>query len=740
MGIMMNFNPIFPFENMVAAIALVAAASGLLAWRGARKARRWPRVLVTAARTAGVLLLAAVALNPGNWVERRSGRETEWVILADRSLSMAVKDADGRSRWSEAVRLAAKAASFDPERARIDVFSDAAAQSSLRDLETTVPDGKGTDIPSAIDSALNRARATGRNLAGVLLLSDGRQTIPAREGIAIKARAQDSPVYAVPIGGHVPVKDLAVRSGRRQYVGFAGQKTRIHVTVDNKGLGPVKPTVRLLDSAGKVLDSRQVEAPDNGSVPVQFEIEAGKAGWSEYRVVTDPWEGERILGNNESGFGVMTLENRLRVFVAEGTPHWDSKFLVQLLRKQANVEVTSVYRVTSERYFKVETDVSKSSESSESIFPDSPGELGAYDLVIFGKGVEYFLTPARIALLKDFVREQGGCVMFARGKPYSGSFPELDSMEPASAWGDQVAGRIRFRPTVAGEEAGLFGESMAGRDDPVWGRMPPIDSAHRCIGLKPFVEILAEGVVDTGQGDAVFPLLMSRRYGRGLVLVMNAEGIWHWDFFPQVAEAGNVYQELWPSLLQWAAMHSEFLPGAEYSLRLAESVVQPGRPVRVAVSRRTAAAAGAASPALGIWRGGTLVGEQPTAAMETAGRWDAMIAQSEPGMYKIELLDSPGGKSLGVSAVLQVAPPPAEEDELSSDPAFLRALAEQSGGQVVAEADLEKTVGAFAAVQQRDVRTEKAVWTPSWAKWWWLCAALACFTVEWFVRRRSGLM
>ena len=733
----MDVNPILPLERTVLLMAAVMVLGGLLAWRSSAKAGRRLRIGITAARVAGLACLAAIALNPGRWREGRVEADREWAVLADRSLSMATPDCDGASRWKAACALARRAAAAAPEPGRVRIHPFAGELEDPRspaELAGLKPEGDATDILAAAGSLLNRYRSGNRRLAGVILLSDGRQVRPgARDDLAIRARALDCPIYTLALGGRVGRRDLALSPVRRQFVTFPGQLVRVTANVDTEGLPNIAPTLSLVDPTGRPLAEKKIEAQGDGRVPAAFEIAAGAPGYYEYAIRTPPWPGESNADNNEARFGVHVLPGRIRILLVEGLPYWDSKFLAQLLRKQPCVDLAAVFRVSADRFFRVDA-AGAAGDAVRTAFPDDAAALAAYDVVMIGKGAEYVLTPDRIRLLKDFLREQGGSVIFARGKPYSGDFADAAAIEPI-AWGGPLAEDVAFRPTAAGEEAGLFGDLLPGRDDPLWGRMPRLRQANACAALQPFAEVLVEGSYETAGRKSALPLVVSWRFGKGVILAVNAEGLWQWDFFPASEEASRTYREFWLQTVVWAATHREFMPGQRLSLRLSESRVLPGEAVHAHVAARTA---GPAQPALRVLRGDRLAQEPALAPSGTgSNRWNAIVSLREPGTYRVELTDRTVAGP-GVFATLQVAAPPAERDNVSADRDFLDALALASGGRPISASDLDALFNRKPPDDSGAV--EKAQWLPLWNRWWFLLVALSCFGVEWFLRRRNGLL
>jgi hypothetical protein len=326
-------------------------------------------------------------------------------------------------------------------------------------------------------------------------------------------------------------------------------------------------------------------------------------------------------------------------------------------------------------------------------------------------------------------------VLFARGKPYGGRFPQLESLE-AVEWGEALSGGSRFTP-VADAGAGLFGAALPAADDRVWGTLPPLEDTHSVARLKPFARVLAEGTTEGRQTK--LPLLIVRRYGRGMVATVNADGLWRWDFRPEVREQGAVYQQFWVQLMQWCATYSEFRPGEDFAVRLREASAAPGQPVRAVIAYR---GAGKPEPVLKITRDGQPAGETvatPLPGEEGGREWAAVITPDAAGRYVVRVADKAKPGKLEGEAALAVLAPLAENDDLRPDAESLATLARESGGKVWAVSDVDRL---RAALWQRDESASigKPRWEPLWTKWWVAALVAFVFGGEWWMRRREGLL
>ena len=732
----LTWNPAFRLPEALTLALVFLAAAGWLAVRGASEARGGVRGTLVGLRSIGLLLLALLWLNPGRWLEEDLDAKRDWIVLLDRSASMRAEHRGKDSRWEIATRAAEKLrkASGDQGAVRVRTFASQ-LEDETPDSAQLAADGAATDLGRAVNASLDQ-RAT--PLAGLIVLSDGRETARAKlDETARRARGRGVPIHVVPLAGDWGTRDLSLTALPRQVTAFKGQPVKFSAVLENRGLGAIKPAVMLIGPDGKEIARKDATLSDGQRAAVTFEIPSAPETGGDYTLRTDPWPGEHLPANNVETVHVNVLASKTRVLLLEGAPYWDSKFLAQLLRQQSAVEILTVHRLNEERYFRVESTGAEPLQSPDSVFPKTAEELARYDLIVFGKGADGFLDAARTAALQGFVRDQGGAVLFARGKPYNGRFAPLESLEPVE-WGEAFSGAAKFTP-LADAGAGLFGGALPAADDRVWPTLPPLDDVNGVSRLRPFARVLAEGTVEGRQTRV--PLLIVRRYGRGMVAAVNADGLWRWDFRPEMREQGAVYQQFWVQLMQWCATYSEFRPGQDYAVRLRDASAEPGQAVRAVIAWRGPASP-EPKPVLKITRNGQPFGEAAATALPAAegGReWAAVVAPTEPGRYEIRVADAARAGKLEGGATLTVTAPPAEMDDLRPDSESLATLARESGGQVWALADLEKLA---SQLWQRDTAMVrgKPRWEPLWPKWWVALLVTLAFGAEWWIRRREGLL
>ena len=737
-------NPTFQLPLLIPLAAFCVALVGFSAWRGSPGLSPTTRSLLMGLRLLAVGAAVVLLFNPGKWVRPSEERVRPWILLTDVSSSMVQSTGDRKTRSQTAgllVRQVADRAKAAGVPLRIHPFGDSLAAETKAD---SIPpaNSPATHILPSISQSLQDAGAAGESLAGVIVISDGRETSNASstelDALALRARSRNTAIHTVAVGAGSPPPDLVLHQNRAMLTAFPGQPLRIPFAIESTGLGPLRAVVTLRSETSAEIANQTLEIPAGKTVTAAFEVTAPATSsrWSiETPVVTD----EVRKNNNRTSFNIRVLESKTRIFLAEGAPYWDSKFLAQLLRQQPYMDVNSVHRLSDKRYFRIDSGSGDPAETDHAVFPATLDELARYDMIIFGKNTDPFLTPERAEALRAYVRDRGGAVLFARGKPTTGEIPAMEPLEPV-VWAAATASDFRFSPNRDGEAAGLFGQALPAPDSSLWTSLPTLKDGRQISLVKPFTRVLADGLPETSGVSGKFPALLVRRYGQGVTGLVNGDGLWKWDFYPEARELGNCYEDFWIQLIQWMTSYSEFLPGQDFSLRLSATRGPAAAPVAVSISYRGSGAV--PQPVLQITDpSGKPTRIQPAAMPDPSGRplWHASFTPDGPGDWKLAVIDGREKASPAPEGVFTVPHPPQESDDLSPDPAFLESIASATGGKALQPQD-------FAGFLEREIVTDPpanhesgAVWKSSWNHLPVALLIAALLAMEWFFRRREGL-
>ena len=748
------------------------------------------RVLCFTLKLLGLAALGLCLLEP-MWTGERAKRGANlFVIVADNSLGMQIKDRGAERSRGELLRdlvIADKAAwqaKLDENfQVRRYVF-DARLQPT-DNFSELVFDGRASAIGAALKTIGERYK--GRPLAGVLLLTDGNAT----DLIGVPDLASLPPIFPVVIGTDDPIKDIAIAKVAVSQTAFEDAPVTVQADVTATGYAGASIVARLLDLTGKVVEEQTLRAQQDGdTLAFRFQLKPVQAGLSFYRLrvaAKDEFEQftnpklstEATLANNSRVLAVDRGRGPYRILYVSGRPNWEFKFLNRALAEDDQVQLVALIRVAKrEPKFAFKGRFGESSNplfrgfgtpSSDEVqrydqpvltrlntrdqeelrggFPKTPEELYGYHAVIIDDLEAEFFTTEQHALLQKYVSERGGGLLmlggmesFQQGRyqrtPVGDMLPiyldrGVDSDPPA-----QVRMSLtregwlqpwtRLRSNEADEKARLEA-------------MPPFLVVNPARDVKPGASVVA--TVSDGHGKEL-PALVTQRFGHGRTMALLIGDLWHWGLHD--ADAHKDMDKSWRQTIR--ALIVDVPQRVE--LTATEQRAEPGQPLLLQARVRDAKFQPLDNAAVTL-KIQTLLGEGKAAttnvihlhaepSLAEPGLYTASYVPRETGGYRAEaFVTNSVGAEVGRAETGWTSDPAAEEfRSLKPNRALLADIAKKTGGEVIAASRLDE----FArSLPQRSAPVTEPWTYPLWHTPAVFAFALACFLAEWGLRRWKGL-
>jgi hypothetical protein len=731
----------------IGAVMSVLIVAGYFA--GARTAGRLRRAVLTSIRLGAlavmlVILARPMALKPQEEVDRKP----VFCVLVDSSASMNTKDMGKATRYEAMVKALADNRSGLARQLRNDYdlrfysFDKDFRQTSLRQLASMKrPDGEETHIAEAL---LNLAKSNpDKRLRSVLLMSDGRSneidSLGSVRSVGRYLRSMNVPIWSVPIGTSVEAKDVYVTARLSSNFIFVDQPASVHVSLAGTGYTDWNPRVNLYRE-DKYVTSSQVNLR-NGAGSVTFPIREDRRGVIQYRVEVEPLVGESDLSNNERSLIARVIDERTRVLVVEGGPHWDSKFLLRALRADTNVEVTSIFHINQRKTFAV---VEKISEDKVFSKTESPGiqmprtrdELFKYDCIFLGKDIQQAFTSSELELMRDYLTDRGGSIVFFRGKPYSDHCPELAGIEPVE-WATETLKDVRFALTAQGKTSPIFNYDPHDRpSDVIIRQLPSMTSVTKVVNEKSLAVVLAQTKGD-GRGGEIATVAY-QRYGKGKVMSIGASGLWQWGFLPgDLQEYDDVYGRFWGQMIRWLVSDSEFLPGQDISFVIDKNNCKPGDTVHLGI-RAKLIDRGQYKPWVELKApDGTSTRLNPELERDNTNIYVARYTPEQQGEYRATLHNNIG-QPKEETLRFTVYHDSIETRYISADRELLDQLAHTTGGESLELSELGTLPEKVRVFEKLSCVRSKP--HDIWDRLSVFGTLVCLLGVEWFVRRASGLV
>lgn len=494
-------------------------------------------VVTLAVAMLGQPVLQLDTLRPG---------DNKVVVLLDTSRSMALSD-DGENTRLQAALPIIEEDLLDAlsETYEVELKTFGATLNPLDSLESLPAPAARTELASNLSAALEAAKT--ESVGAVILISDGADNGGVNPAWYTELASAGIPVHSLGIGREVLTEDIEISTV--QLPQRAVPRVNLNALVQVRSGTPRNAQLKVYDG-DQILSSENVNLPGSGLLSQHvIRIPTGELGVRQLRFVIDPAPEERIIENNTYHHPLTVSAREPRVLYVEGEPRWEYKFIRRAVENENFLHLHTMLRTSPNRVYRQGID---NPEQLADGFPSERDELFQYDALVMGSQEAASFTPEQLDLLKDFVGDRGGALMFLGGRrslsdgdwqntAIADLLPVVLPPEPGTFSRQQVTAR----PTALGYQSDWLRFSTSEQiNQERWQALPDIGDYQSIGRVKPGAITLMEAQLDT----QALPLLVTQRYGRGKVFVLATSGTWRWQM--QLPSEDDSHEVFWRQLLQ----------------------------------------------------------------------------------------------------------------------------------------------------------------------------------------------
>jgi len=693
-------------------------------------------------RLSTILAVSGILLNPSVIDTNENEVKSNLVVLLDTSASMGTPDIDGRSRYDEAHK-----AVFSPQvlqsltdgfNLEFYTFDKTVNSAGVSTIAAKAPEGRGSDLSGAIRNAVDvlsnkPQQPKGDTVSGILLVSDGRATSGEDTEAAQLALARSIPIWTLSLGGPVPPKDIRIETGSDEILAFGGTPAVLSGRVVQTGFADQSFRIELLEQ-DRVLQAMDILPAPGGDGRFRFEVTAPRSGDHRYVIRVESQPGEANPWNNQRAVFLRAVGQKVKVLVAEGQPHWDTKFLVQALKRHDRVDLTAVYSLGGGRYSAIVSKEGKAHRESDNLFPQTTREFFDYDVIILGRHCEIFFGDQTEDMLTRFVAQRGGGLIFSRGKAYGSRFSALAKLEPV-VWDERTDAKVIFKLSQMGRSHASFDTEFLAAAAGDTSTMPLLDRTQRTRGKKPLAKVLAFSGPANGKSGNGNILMAYHRYGQGRVMTLNTGGIWRWAFQDgSGSHHDGAYSRFWLSMIRWLLSTGDFMPGEDIALSTDRRHYSEDDAVTLTIATKELPHENY-RPVMDVRGPSFSESIRPTA--DADGNYTAVLGPFAPGTYHV-VLGNNIGHPAEIRTLVEVTAAETEFKELSADPDRMTRIARISDGESLTPGDIGRLPKIVRKWQQDRRLSDKP--RSAWDKWWILLVVVGLLGGEWYLRRRKDLL
>ena len=753
------FEPIWSWPLVIlTSLGLVVLV--LLTYR--RQLQRLPRGqarLLLTLRLLAVLLLTLAMIRPAFQKSDTDDNPVQLLVLTDISRSMNTNDMPGGGSRFKAVQ--ADLLRYEPKWKELGKQVEVRQFDFARDLVPHDPSlAEGTGDQTAFGNVFEKVLQETRDhrSLGLLLLTDGAQrAVPPfdAEPLTAARRLGDSqiPVYAVVYGTSslsTASLDLAVEDLRVDPIVFEKKLVPINCKLRAQGASGKKVRVRVMleDRTGKRMNESGEFKPapstqqartvreydikgDSETISVDLSFVPTSPGELKVAILVEPADNELLTKNNRRETIVSVKKGGLNV------AYFD----------QARPEQRSIRMVNGADKIQLDFQEVRTGKFAGQTKVDRTWfERGRYDVYIIGDVRADWFGPEILKLLVTRLDEGAGMLMIGGLQNYaSGGYGstlladwlpvKLDDAEFRTGGKinetAQLLNDVKLIPTEMGLKEYVMQLGSGDKNRSLWLELPALEGANRLRPKNDLVRIWAETPPPDKQ-----PLLLVSDVGQSRVAAFAVDTTYLWCLDGKA----ELHQRFWRQMILWLARKDadkdqpvwvkveprNYSPGATATLSFGART-EDGKPLNDAEFQ------------VEVTKPDGKI-EKPVPRKMNDEHSAEFSATSEPGDYWVRVTARRNGELMRETGYTRfiVDARDLELDYPSADHDFLKELASITGGSSMKPEDLGSLLERLKLTKFNALTRIQVI--TLWDNWWFLLAFVSLMSLEWYLRKKRGLV
>ncbi len=684
----------------------------------------WRKWMLVALRATGIACLVLMLFEPLARIVKSEELQPRLAIAVDVSASMKIRDKSGDR--SELARKSVEAllGTFG-DAADLLVFDETLQTPTDREPDSLRFNGFRTDIAGAIRSMRNRSLQ--QHYGAIVLVTDGNHN--GTEAPLYGAERAGVGVYSIGIGDTVVPPDVRVSSVLVTGVAIVGETVPISVEVGCSNLPAGEIVVDIKENGTLFRSESVLVQPTDMRKLLTVDWTPSSEGIRKVTATVRPLRGEFTDRNNTNGEFVTVRKNKRKVLVLAGTASPDVSFVKQSLDADPNTEI-QLYVQKQQGTFYTNAPNANAFADCESVvlvgFPTSSSPQDVIDRV------------AAAAV-------RGTSILFiaSQGVDYT----RLKSLESVLPFKVRTSRANEFLVSPDVQRGATYDPVLkitgAESDQDLWNNLPPVFRTETFVTIQPGATVLS--TLRVGNAPLDEPLLMKREFSGARSVAFLGYGLYRWRLLgtaPAAARGAQPIDVLGAFLsntMRWLHVKED---EQRVRVRSTQKFYASGEKVGFVATVRDQSLSAVEGAEI-ILRITSSKGTKEVILNEIGGGSYALETGAEaPGDYSYSATVSVRGTVVGTDAGrFSVGEVGVEEGAITRNVSLLTTLAQRTSALAVEASQTSRLVDAIRADPRmravaKTTEKEHALYHLPWL----IALGIFCFSLEWFIRKRSGLV
>ena len=276
----------------------------------------------------GFLLI--LLFNPTLIINKEKNKFLPWHIYIDKSLSLNYYKQPSYTSYVQGIsnfiqRIKRKNIDFE-------IYSFGSQLDTLLDITKIKTDANSTNIGLVFE---NLDVSYEKNIAGAIIFTDGQ--INQGPLLSKFSTYNKFPIHIVGIGDTIPMLDVSIQSVDIPPISVKGKEVNIDATITSVGNLKERVNVTLFDENNKLIGSKIIKISGKESLEnVRFQIKPNKIGKNTYLIKCSALSDEINIQNNQQKIIMHVMKDRYNVALITGAPNYNTRLLKDHLSTSNN--------------------------------------------------------------------------------------------------------------------------------------------------------------------------------------------------------------------------------------------------------------------------------------------------------------------------------------------------------------------------------------------------------------------
>ena len=682
------------------------------------------RVALILLRTIGIVCLVLLLFEPLLRIVRSETSVVKVAIAVDVSRSMLITDKSG-DRGAHARTAVLQLQNALSGVADVYTFDEGLREYGSASVDSLQFNGFRTDIAHAINGISNQSFDDA--YGAIILVTDGNHNT---EDVPVHvAERSGLGVYSIAVGDTVPPRDLQAASILVNGIAVVGEPLPVNVEIRQANMDDREVDVILEDNGTEVQRARVPIRRGAEKQSVTFVWTPRVDGIRKVGARIVPVDGEFTTRNNLVQDFVTVRKDKRRVLLVAGAPSPDVTFVKTALSHDPSVTIQTYIQKEGSEFYEGAIPANGLDDVEAVVLIGFPTQSSSRDVIdriaaACSKGRSLFFMPS---LQTDYTR----LGPFERILPFrvGGSRPQEFLVSPDVARGATADPIIK----LSGSET----------DAELWNNLPPIYRTETFV--EPTAGSVTLATIRVGNAPLDEPLIMKCEEGNVRSIALLGYGIYRWKLLgegPTISRGSkpiDVLETFMGNALKWLSVRDD---AKRVRIRSTHPFYASGERVGFIASVQDQTFASVDDAEIKITLDGPSSRRDIIMTGQGSGRYSFDVGALVPGDYSFTGAVTSRGAQIGIDkGRFTVGELGLEEGASTCNVSLLQVLAQRTGGIVVSTSGVDELVRLIRADPRlRPVAKTSEREFPLYHLPWLIVLGILAFSLEWFLRKRRGLV